>query len=705
MEFSAFAEKETSALIARILAESSETSRQRVEALRAALDSATRAAESVVGETPDTQAQVADLVAQLAKTAAAEADTRLKRLSSEARKITDSLRADLEEKTAEQESLEGSLKDALGQLEGVRAELAEHVRGKNDLFDSLAAARDEMDVVSAELSLRNEEVAAQASEKDALAAALQEAHGRTNALGAELKEEERRAGSLQQQIDAAHAEQQAIAEALHNATAAQQRDASARAELEAELQAAHNLIEIAQGEAAQANAALESERLVAQTLIEAAQGEAARALATLDMERHTAQGLLEAAQSEAARAIAALDMERQAAQSVIETAQAEARAKASLEPELHAAQGLLDAAQAEAAHARAELQAVLAEKGKVEHALGELTGHAQAAEAKLAATTTLFKTSSARVKLLEREREEHEDALHELQAKLEGVNGREVEVELTSAGQGSAVSMLDGLLGAFEALSSAATIGDVLSTLVEQLVNEFPRVALFRVKGNRLEGAHQIGFDLNHDIGKVMMPLAMDSLLTRAVSSGRTERVSGDRTDSSHLPFGGTPTCALAMPIVVDGEAMAVVYADDSGQARPDSHGDNDDLNARFAEALRHHAVALLTRLTSELKAMAELRAYAGSLVSETEQMYEADVAGGKVGDDLLKRLHANLDYARSIYANRVASEPASTAGLFDAQLAGTIDLHRENPFGRDLAIVAEWPSTAQPSARKAEAS
>ena len=446
---------------------------------------------------------------------------------------------------------------------------------------------------------------------------------------------------------------------------------------------------------------------MAQTLIEAAQGEAARAIATLDMERHTAQGLLEAAQAEAARAIAALEMERHAAQNVIETAQAEARAKASLEPELHAAQNLLETAQAEAARARAELQTVTAEKGKVEHALGELTGHAQAAEAKLAATTTLFKTSSARVKLLEREREEHEDALHELQARLEGVNSREVEVELTSApaGRGSAVSMLDGLLGAFEALSGAATIGDVLSTLVEQLVNEFPRVALFRVKGNRLEGAHQIGFDLNHDIGKVMMPLAMDSLLTRAVSSGRTERVSGDRTDSSHLPFGGSPTCALAMPIVVDGEAMAVVYADDSGQARPDSQADDDDLNARFAEALRHHAVALLTRLTSELKAMAELRAYAGSLVSETEQMYEADVAAGKVGEDLLKRLHANLDYARSIYANRVASEPASTAGLFDAQLAGTIDLHRENPFGRDLAVVAEWPSTAQPAARKAEAS
>ena len=119
MEFSAFAEKETSALIARLLAESSQSSRQRVEALRAALDTATKALEAAVAHTPDTQGQVADLVSQLAKAAAAEADARLKRLSSEARKITDSLRADLEEKRPleKKNRLEGSLRDALGQLE------------------------------------------------------------------------------------------------------------------------------------------------------------------------------------------------------------------------------------------------------------------------------------------------------------------------------------------------------------------------------------------------------------------------------------------------------------------------------------------------------------------------------------------------------------------------------------------------------------
>jgi chromosome segregation ATPase len=667
MEFSALAEKETSALIARVLAESSHASRQRIDALRSALDAAAKALEAAIGQTPDTQAQVSELVSQLAKVAGAEADTRVKRLSSEARKITDSLRADLDEKAGEKDVLEVSLRDALGHLDTLRAEFNELTRGKDALVGSLAESRARVDAVRAELSIQAQDLSDLASEKDAVAGALQEAHAHADALRAELEGEgaqrqallaelegeARRAQALQQQLDAAYAEQRTIAEALNNATTTQEMDASARAALEHDLRAAHTLIESVQAEAASAKSALETELRVAHDLLGAAQNELTHASGTL-------------------------------------------------EPELRSALELLETARAEAAQANSELQAMAAEKASLEHALGEANGQAHAAEAKLAATTTLFKTSSTRLKLLEREREQHEDALQDLTARFEAEGTREVEVELAQAGPGPAVALLDGLLGAFEAMSGAATIGDVLSTLVEQLVNEFPRVALFRVKGNRLEGAHQIGFDLTNDIGKVMMPLAMDSLLTRAVSSGHTERVSGDRTDSSHLPFGGSPTCALAMPIVVDGEPMAVVYADDSG--RPESQQANDDLNARFAEALRHHAVALLTRLTSELKAMAELRGYAGSLLSETEQMYEADVAAGKTGDDLLGRLHANLDYARSIYANRVASEPASTGSLLEAQLAGTIDLHRDNAFGRDLAVVMVWESNTKTS-RKAEAS
>ena len=108
------------------------------------------------------------------------------------------------------------------------------------------------------------------------------------------------------------------------------------------------------------------------------------------------------------------------------------------------------------------------------------------------------------------------------------------------------------------------------------------------------------------------MPLAMESVLTRAVTSGKTERVSGDDLlNASGLPFGGSPAWAVAAPIVVDGDSIAVVYADDSGLSRPDRQPAAEDLSVKFAEAMRQYAVALLTRLTRERKGGGTAR-YAG---------------------------------------------------------------------------------------------
>jgi hypothetical protein len=398
-------------------------------------------------------------------------------------------------------------------------------------------------------------------------------------------------------------------------------------------------------------------------------------------ERELADGLA-SKQKELAQAIAARDKE--------------AGARSTAEGEVQALKGQLETARKDAKRAAVEAEAAVAEKRKAEVALSAANSQAQAADAKLSAVTTLFKTSAARVQALEREQEQQAARVRELEARTH--TAVDIDTEISPA---VSTGILDGLLGAFDALSAATTIGDVLATLGEQLAAEFPRVALFRVKGNRLEGTHQIGFDLTNDIGKVIIPLAMDSLLTRAVTSGRMERLSGDAIDTSGLPFGGSPTFALAMPVVVDAESIAIVYADDFSEPRQESRND-EDVNAKFAEALRQHTIALLMRLTTELKAMAELRAYAASLLGEIEQMYQSDVAAGKQGEELQKRLHANLDYARSIYSNRAQFESPSAGALLDAQVAGMAEAHHDNAFGRDLAIVMEWSSD---SSRAAEAS
>lgn len=538
MEFSALAAKETSALLTRVLGTASQTSLKRVDALRAAIETAAKALEEAVASTPDIDRDVDELAKKLAKIAAAETDARLKHLSAEARKITDALRAELAEVVGEKEALAISLKDARAQLDTVRGEL-------------------------------------QAEQKQFQTAQKQ----------------------------------------LAEITASAKKLESARAD-----------------------------------------------------------------------AIAARDKE--------------ATARAAAENELHSLRSHHDKLTKEAKRAVADAEAAIADKRKAEVGLNAANSQAQAADAKLNAVTTLFKTSAARVQALEREQEQHLAAMRELEARVHQADHADVADPEATVHHGSGIGMLDGLLGAFEALSAATTISDVLATLSEQLAAEFPRVAMFRVKGNRLEGAHQIGFDLANDIGKVVIPLAMDSSLSRAVTSGMTERLSGDALEASGLPFGGSPTFGVAMPIVVDGETTALVYADDFAEPRSEGHG-SDEVNLKFAEALRHHTVALMMRLTTELKTMAELRAYAGSLLTEIEQMYHSDVAAGKEGEELQKRLLANLDYARSIYGNRAQYESPAAAALLDAQVSALIDAHHDSTFGRDLAVVVEWSA----GSRAAEAS
>ena len=183
---------------------------------------------------------------------------------------------------------------------------------------------------------------------------------------------------------------------------------------------------------------------------------------------------------------------------------------------------------------------------------------------------------------------------------------------------------------AVDELSEKTTITDLFAALVRHLAAEFSRVALFRVKANRLEGEDQIGFDETTDVTKLVLPFSVDSLITRAASSGSFEQLMGDElADSSRAPFGGTPTVALAMPIAFQGETLAVVYAD-SDQPISDRGPAGHDASIGFAKLMVRTAGVLLMRLSQELKTLNELREYAAMLLQEAQEMYSADIAGGK---------------------------------------------------------------------------
>lgn len=378
------------------------------------------------------------------------------------------------------------------------------------------------------------------------------------------------------------------------------------------------------------------------------------------------------------------------------------KARFTAEADLRKTREALEAARTELASINKQLEQAISDKTVSDEASSVAHSQAEAAEAKLLAVTDLFKQSAARVKALERAQEEHEKTIKELQSRPAAA----APVAATAApAPALSLETLDDLLAAFQALAGSTTIPDVLATFVEQLAAQFPRVALFRVKKSHLQGEHQIGFDLKTDIGKVVMPLGMDSLLARAVSSGQIERLTADERKNNKGPFSGSPGSALAIPIVAAGETLAIVYADDAGAAKQKAHPEVDQARERIAEAMQQHVIALLLRMTNELKVRAELQTYARSLIHELQQMYAADEQAGKSGDDLSIRLKGNLDYARSIFESRVALEGGDAAALLDDELAALIEAEQSTSFGRDLAAAAGRPELASGKRSAAEAS
>jgi hypothetical protein len=256
----------------------------------------------------------------------------------------------------------------------------------------------------------------------------------------------------------------------------------------------------------------------------------------------------------------------------------------------------------------------------------------------------------------------------------------------------------DHLIALSAPFADVSTEDEVLDAIVGGLATEFTRVALFRVVNNSLTIGQHLGFDFPADPTHLVIPHSIDAVLERAITSGQIELLSDDAlADSAGTPFGGTPTCSLALPIDLGDDTVAVVYADDA--EHPHQGFASADLRRKFALLLRQLAMPLLQRLPAEVKAIGELREYALRLVVELENMHAADIGAHKNAADLRRRLRDNLECARGIYTQRISSESPAAADLLEEQLAVAVARTRGTAFGRDLAALVTAP---QPLAAEA---
>ena len=676
MEFQDYAAKETSALFSRLRASQTGATLQQLQAIREAIDAAAQAIETA----PEPDEEIDELIAGLTAAAyeeARRAGDETRRISQEARRAIDEAEAALQIQVDENARLtavvaKADVETALlrTELEAAqeRAEAAERdflatVDAHGELEAALTASDGETrHLAQAKAHLEHELTAiAQAKahlENDLAASAQAKAHLENDlaATRATLEQAIADVDQLRHDVDRQHAERAELERHLTVANAvADERDALA-AELER----------------------TRSERTVLQQQLSSA-GQTAAERDVLAREKN--------AVGEHARL---LEVELESAHARITT----------LEEELAAANGRSCAIEAD----------IDAARGRTRTLETDLAAAIAAVERHDIVVTEL-EMSRARAHTLEAERAEREDAMRQLQLRLDDAlqaearlrEQAETKLREAAARAGDAagdseqsealrwevermVSLFDASVRAVNEMSSARTSADLMSELIKRLSLQFSRVALFRVKAQGLEGELQVGFE-DTDIAKLVLPLTVDSLLTRAINSGSVESITGsDIARRLGTPFNGTPTSAVALPILLQGTTVSVVYADDADMpdyARgPAVH----ESSVAFAKLLVGEATLLMMCHTHELKMLAELRQYATTLLQEAKEMYLADAEAGKPAAQLQGRLKDNIECASQLYAYRAAMEGTAAAALLDDQIAA--EMNGTTQFARDLTVV-----------------
>jgi hypothetical protein len=385
---------------------------------------------------------------------------------------------------------------------------------------------------------------------------------------------------------------------------------------------------------------------------------------------------------------------------IAESSQSAAEAAAAAAADADRAAGALESANAESSRLSAALIQTQDQLDAAELARDTLAGQLAAAEARLERLESAMVESGHLATALEEARNQLQAADRGRQALAEDTARQTEQVHTLETRIRDHRAVVEQLPVVFRAVAASRTMTDALTAVASGLSSLFPRVALFRAKADRLEGVHQSGFDFTGDISNVVIPMTIDSVMSGAVSSdGVTVLDADDLASSNALPFGGAATSAIVLPLSVDGETVAAVYADDGGQT---TEGGADE-RALCAGLLRDFALAQVHRLVNAERSLAELNGYAGMLLEEVEGLYLADVAGGHDEATLRARVLDNLQTARRIYAQRVEHEAPAAASFLEERIVAVARAQRTTPFGRDVLEVAfNDGAAAKPTATRA---
>jgi chemotaxis protein histidine kinase CheA len=533
--------------------------------------------------------------------------------------------------------------------------------------------------------------------------------------------------------------------AAERETAVSEARTAAQQEKDAALESVRRECEAAVAERiAEATAGRSTESELADRLAAAiSEGDAARtAAATAAAERDQAvQALAEskAARDQAEQALAALTAERDQALQSLADAKKEAAEAA---PRLAEAQAAADTTKKDAAERLAEAQAA-AERQIADvraaadaAAASERTRTDQAlADAKTAAEARLAESRAEAADTIALARAEADRQVAEVRARAESEARAAVAAELQQAHVGERecdLACIERVIDAMRALGEASSLSATLDTLADHLAAHVARVAILVVRNGELRIWTTAGFgDEILRADSISVPLEGHTVVARAAHSGQRTTTGNGSSETPLEPLAFAPLPAdrvgLAVPLLVGGRTVAVVYADEG----PSGERTVPSAWPEIVEILGRHAGACLELLTltaayalhahrpgraqsgvsassptkratspegapvdtsarptvesavdaaaggDERSRAAEEDAsairYARLLISEIKLYHEDAVTEGREGANLLTRLGPEISRARRLYEERVPSEVRHRADHFGQELIRTL--------------------------------
>jgi hypothetical protein len=356
---------------------------------------------------------------------------------------------------------------------------------------------------------------------------------------------------------------------------------------------------------------------------------------------------------------------------------------------------------AASAKADREAAASLAAQSATEEA--EAAARAQAAQAATAATEAA-ETIRARAAI---------DTAEAVKAAVEAVRAEHAAAERTApvvasasavtgapaADEDDAGERLETIIGTIRAIDQARSLSEVLDALVAGAGQEAARAAVLLVRGGRVRGFRFTGFAPTFDGSSLDVGLSDAGIISIAVEQNRPASSASDGAAPAFADLAehADSTEAIAIPIAVAGEVVAVLYVD-----QPDPEPGVLMLEPAALEVLARHAARALEALTALKTARSIVtdgaasagshgahngasrgpvaededeaaRRYARLVISEIKLYHEDAVAEGRRDRNLATRLGGEIARARAMYEQRVPAHLRGADEHFHAELVRTL--------------------------------